>query len=130
MTRSMNDISNPVGDNYVLETGDRGAARLQLLHDVYWPSAEEVCRTSGLAEGWRVADIGCGTGNVTCWFGKQVGTHGQVTAVDVSDAQLAIARQRAENSRSVFSDGIGNATTEITFKRDSSGVCPAIRTSP
>jgi SAM-dependent methyltransferase len=45
----------------------------------------------------RVADIGCGTGTVSCWLAARVGTTGTVVGVDVSAAQLDVARRRAED---------------------------------
>lgn len=94
----------PIGDNYVLASGEAGAARLELLQRVYGPATERVCREVGLAVGWRVADIGCGTGSTSCWFAQQVGSDGSVMALDASAAQLAIARRRASQS------GLANVT--------------------
>jgi SAM-dependent methyltransferase len=93
-----------VGDRYVLATGDAGARRLELLHEVYGPGTERLCLAQGLSEGWRVADIGCGTGQVSCWLGERVGPAGHVAAVDVSADQLAIGQQRAA------AGGLGNVS--------------------
>ena len=41
----------------------------------------------------RIADIGCGTGNVYQWLAGQVGSGGLVIGVDTSTAQLEQARQ-------------------------------------
>jgi ubiquinone/menaquinone biosynthesis C-methylase UbiE len=84
-----------VGDDYVLATGDEGAARLDLLDEVYGQSTREACEARGLSEGMRVADIGCGAGQVSCWFGERVGPAGAVTGLDVSADQLALGRERA-----------------------------------
>jgi ubiquinone/menaquinone biosynthesis C-methylase UbiE len=93
-----------VGDDYVLATGDEGATRLDLLDDVYGPSTRRACEERGLGEGMRVADIGCGTGHVSCWFAERVGPAGAVTGLDVSADQLAIAYERAARR------GLGNAS--------------------
>lgn len=93
-----------VGDDYVLATGDEGVARLHLLDEVYGASSRTACTAAGLAEGWRVADIGCGVGDMSCWFGASVGPAGGVTAMDVSADQLAHARVLAERS------GLGNVS--------------------
>lgn len=90
--------TTPIGDNYVLASGQAGAARLELLQRVYGPATERVCREVGLAAGWRVADIGCGTGPTSCWFAQKVGPDGAVMALDASAAQLTIARSRASES--------------------------------
>ena len=90
------------GDRYILATGAEGAARLALLDQVYGPDAERIMTAIGIPRGGRVADIGCGTGNTTQWFANKVGPEGQITAVDVSADQLAVAQSMAE------ADGLGN----------------------
>jgi SAM-dependent methyltransferase len=85
-----------VGDDYVLATGDEGAARLHLLDEVYGPSSRAACTAAGLGEGWRVADIGCGVGDMSCWFGESVGPAGGVIAMDVSADQLLHGRRLAD----------------------------------
>ena len=84
-----------VGDDYVLATGDEGAARLHLLDEVYGTASREACLAAGLEPGWRVADVGCGVGDMSCWFGERVGPRGGVTAMDVSADQLLKGRERA-----------------------------------
>jgi ubiquinone/menaquinone biosynthesis C-methylase UbiE len=76
---------------YSLATGEAGAARLRLLDAVYGAASRSFLLRVGVVAGMRVADIGCGTGNVCCWLAEQVGQEGQVTGVDVSAAQLIIA---------------------------------------
>jgi tRNA A58 N-methylase Trm61 len=58
---------------YILTTGAQDVERLRLLNLVYGPASHAVLRQAGLAEGLRVAEMGCGTGNVTCWIARQVG---------------------------------------------------------
>ena len=41
----------------------------------------------------QVVDIGCGIGSVTVWIAQHVGPTGQVVGVDMSAAQLEVARQ-------------------------------------
>lgn len=116
----------PVGDNYVLATGDQGAARLELLDKVYGASTRAACRERGLTEGWRVADVGCGTGQVSCWFGERVGPAGSVVALDVSADQLAHGRERAARSGlanvsfvegSVYEPGLPRGEFDLAFCR-------------
>ena len=85
-----------VDDRYIMATGKAGAARLALLDQVYGPDAERIMTAIGIPRGRRVADIGCGTGNTTCWFANQVGPEGRITAVDISADQLAVAQSSAE----------------------------------
>lgn len=84
------------GSRYVLATGEDAEHRLRLVHSVHGPDTERLLRQAGLAPGMRVADLGCGVGMITAWIARQVGPSGRVTAVDVSEAQVARARQRVE----------------------------------
>lgn len=82
--------------NYVLATGETGAYRLKILNAIHEPYTEFLMRRAGLSQGMHVADIGCGTGNVSCWLQEQVGLNGKVFGVDMSAAQLEIARSQAK----------------------------------
>jgi SAM-dependent methyltransferase len=93
-----------VGDGYVLETGDEGSARLRLLDEVYGASSRAACASAGLGAGWRVADVGCGVGDMSCWLGERVGPDGDVIAMDVSADQLLHGRERAGRR------GLGNVS--------------------
>lgn len=96
---------------YVLVTGDAGAARLRLLHEVYGASTEALLTELGLSEGMRAADIGCGTGTVSRWMAQRVGSTGAVVGVDLSQAQLEVARRDAARS----------GLTQLTFSHGDAG---------
>jgi SAM-dependent methyltransferase len=81
---------------YVLVTGEAGAARLQLLHHVYGKSTETLLTELGIGPGMRAVDIGCGIGTVSRWIAGRVGSDGAVVGVDVSSAQLEVARREAQ----------------------------------
>jgi ubiquinone/menaquinone biosynthesis C-methylase UbiE len=81
--------------DYTLVTGDAGAARLALLHEVYGRSTEVLLTELGLAQGMRAVDLGCGTGTVSRWMAERVGGEGAVVGVDVSSAQLEVAGREA-----------------------------------
>jgi trans-aconitate 2-methyltransferase len=49
---------------------------------------------SGLREGQRVLEIGCGIGTLTQLLAEKVGPRGAVTAVDLSPKSIEIAKQR------------------------------------
>lgn len=80
---------------YILATGAQDVERLRLLNQVYGPASHTVLRQAGLTEGMRVAEIGCGTGNGTCWIARQVGPRGAVVGVDKNHQQLEQARRQA-----------------------------------
>ena len=82
-------------DRYVLGTGESGADRLRILHRAYGPGTRRFLGLAGLKPGMRVADIGCGVGQVTIDLAELVGVNGHVVGVDVSRAQLAQAHMLA-----------------------------------
>jgi 2-polyprenyl-3-methyl-5-hydroxy-6-metoxy-1,4-benzoquinol methylase len=63
-------------DRYVLGTGEAGAARLRILHRAYGPGTRRFLGLAGLKPGMRVADIGCGVGQVTVDLAELVGVKG------------------------------------------------------
>ncbi|HVI03292.1 MAG TPA: class I SAM-dependent methyltransferase [Enhygromyxa sp.] len=77
----------------MLRRDDVGARRLRLVNDAYGPASRAVLHASGLREGARVVELGCGTGQMTRWLAEQVGPSGTVSAVDRSADQLEFARQ-------------------------------------
>ncbi|MEI6621585.1 MAG: methyltransferase domain-containing protein [Actinomycetes bacterium] len=84
----MSDL--PETGRYVLATGDLGAARLQLLAELYGPATESLLSTVLTPDAW-VADIGCGIGSVTHWVAHQLTSDGLAVGVDRSQAQIAAA---------------------------------------
>jgi ubiquinone/menaquinone biosynthesis C-methylase UbiE len=94
---------------YTLATGDSGAYRLLILNTIHQPYTEFLLKRVGLSQGMRVADIGCGTGNVSFLMASQVGTNGSVCSVDLSAAQLDIARSQAK----------ANDCNNVTFSQGS-----------
>jgi methylase of polypeptide subunit release factors len=85
-------VEDVMTSDYLLPTGDKGAARLALVDKVYGPDCHRILAASSVSAGMRVADLGCGTGSTTVWFAAQVGSEGEVCAVDFSPDQLAVAR--------------------------------------
>ena len=79
---------------YVLATGTAAAHRLNILHDLYESGTCHVLLDAGLRRGLRVADLGCGTGNVTTLISDFVGPEGYVVGMDASSEQIAEARSR------------------------------------
>ncbi len=79
---------------YILATGAGDPAdRLRLVDEVYGASTRQMLLEAGLKPGMRVLDVACGVGTVSCWMAGQVGPTGKVVAVDISSAQLDVARE-------------------------------------
>ena len=89
-------------DVYAFETGDCGAARLEMQDEIYGASTRQMMLDSGLRAGMRVLDLACGTGVVTHWIAKQLGPTGTVVGADINRKQLEYARAQwtqSEGSR-------------------------------
>ncbi len=89
-------------DVYTLNVGEADKKRLQILNKIYNPSTQQFLLDSGLKKNMRVLEIGCGTGEMSCWVAKQIGPNGQMVAVDQSEQQIEITKQLA------LSQGISN----------------------
>ena len=75
-----NAITRP--GKYALATGADAVGRLNVLHRIYSDAGREALFDAGLTEGMRVADFGCGVGEITRTLASLVGSSGRVTAID------------------------------------------------
>ena len=48
--------------SYIIQSGDKGAVRLELLAKIMWPFTRPLLLRSGLVEGMKCLDLGCGNG--------------------------------------------------------------------
>jgi ubiquinone/menaquinone biosynthesis C-methylase UbiE len=87
----------PSSDSYILQVGQQGSDRLKLLDEIYGPFTQNFIKRAGLQPGMEVIDIGCGTGNTSCWLAKEVGSGGRVLGVDISEEQINSARETAKH---------------------------------
>jgi ubiquinone/menaquinone biosynthesis C-methylase UbiE len=74
---------------------DRERRRLALQASILNPLTEQLLRRAGISSGMHVLDLGCGIGEVSLMAARLVGRHGAVTAIDIDQAALAIAADRA-----------------------------------
>ncbi|MCX6899628.1 MAG: methyltransferase domain-containing protein [Verrucomicrobia bacterium] len=84
---------------YILGTDSAAAQRLRVLDEVYHQTTVTLLERAGLREGWRCADIGCGTGLVALTMAKHVGPAGRVIGVDEAGTFVDVARQSAANRK-------------------------------
>src|SRR5437667_5720221 len=84
---------------YVLATGEEGAYRLRIVHEVHGRDTEAFLRRAGIRRGMKVADIGCGVGMVSAWIAEQIALEGSLIGVDISADQIEQARLHAESRR-------------------------------
>jgi ubiquinone/menaquinone biosynthesis C-methylase UbiE len=59
------------------------------------PATEHFLDDAGVSSGMRVLDIGCGMGDVSMLLARRVGPQGLVVSIDLDQASIATARERA-----------------------------------
>src|ERR1700752_4393831 len=86
-------------NSYVVQVGEAGKTRLDLLNNVFGPYSERFLNLAGLKNGMHVLDVGCGTGNMSCKIAELIGTTGSVVGIDNSAEQLLIAQEQAKKNK-------------------------------
>src|SRR5215470_6721739 len=86
---------SPPRAHYVMGHDDRERQRLALQASILNPFTEQLLRRAGISTGMHVLDLGCGIGEVSLMAARLVGRHGTVTAIDIDQAALATAADRA-----------------------------------
>ena len=84
-------------DHYPLATGEADRLRLEILNEMYNPTAQQFLLDNGLKEGMTVLEIGCGVGIQTCWLAQAVGPTGKVVALDINEDQVELSKQHAKS---------------------------------
>src|SRR5262245_26792228 len=75
--------------------GVREQQRLETQSDLYGELAAWTLDALGLQPGWRVLELGCGTGSLLTSAARLVGPTGRVVGIDRNPRLLAAARARA-----------------------------------
>ena len=65
------------------------------LASLSWPLALRMAAVAEVGPGQRVLDVGCGIGDPTLQVAVLTGPHGRVVGIDLAEAMLATARERA-----------------------------------
>lgn len=82
-------------EHYVIQGGQAGKRRLDLLASIMEPSTKALLSRLGIASGMQALDLGCGGGHVSLALARLVGAQGSVTAIDLDGTKLALAREEA-----------------------------------
>jgi 2-polyprenyl-3-methyl-5-hydroxy-6-metoxy-1,4-benzoquinol methylase len=96
MSSNLKGISTMTQNKYVIEGGQKGKERLQLLSHVLQPTTAQLFDRVKLGAGMRVLDVGCGGGDVTLDMARRVGEHGHVTGLDFDATILELACRDAK----------------------------------
>lgn len=81
--------------DYLLGHDKAEQRRLQAQHRLYSPFTRQLFVEAGIKPGMRVLDVGSGTGDVALLAAELVGRTGHVTGLELSEAMLQTARNRA-----------------------------------
>ena len=115
-----------VSEKYALTTGEDAEYRLKIVNSVHGADSEAFLKLAGLAEGMRVADIGCGVGVMSLWIAEQVGESGHVAGVDISVEQVVSAEKAAVsrgvhnlefNANSCYDTGLVTNSFDLVYSR-------------
>lgn len=79
--------------SYILDVGQLAQKRLAIQQALLVKTSQALLVHAGLQMGMSVLDVGCGTGEMSTWLAEKVGMQGKVDAIDISDAQIAMAKQ-------------------------------------
>lgn len=85
--------------SYIIQGGQSGSDRLDVLANATWPTSESFLEESGLRPGMKLLDVGCGNGEISRRIAKRIGMHGSVFGIDVDAKKIDIAKRKttAEN---------------------------------
>lgn len=108
--------------SYALSTGTKGEQALAIQQKFMAENSYEQLRIAKLEPGMTVYDIGCGSGEMTIYLAQSVGETGCVYAVDASQEQLQLTKERIEslklnNVRYILAD-IQTPSSWISEKAD------------
>lgn len=79
--------------SYIADVGVKEAERLALMHEIFSPGTENFLKKL-LRPRMKVLVVGCGSGEDTALIARMVGSEGQVMAIDISEAQVAVTQNK------------------------------------
>lgn len=83
-------------EKYIVDIGEQGSEGLDRLDYCYNPTTKEFLLNVGVSQAKSVLDIGCGSGEMTCWIAKQLDPEVRVVAIENDINQLNAAKRNAE----------------------------------
>lgn len=94
-------------NNYIIEGGEEGKKRLDVLGSVLNPYTRQLLESIGSLAGKNILDLGCGSGTVSLMLAPLSAPGGTVTGVDFDPEIIELARQDAVDGQ------LSNAVFEV-----------------
>ena len=99
-------MTRPIkSEHYDLAIPEEGLS-YDILDMAFNRSTQHFIEVSDVRAGMKVLEVGCGSGVMTHYLAQKVGQHGEVIAIDNSEAQLACAKRYCDS----------HGASNITFK--------------
>jgi ubiquinone/menaquinone biosynthesis C-methylase UbiE len=77
-------MSDDNTQKYIFEAGfATEKERLESMTEFFEPGTQRLIIALGIAPGWRVLEVGGGSGNTANWLCRAVGAQGKVVATDL-----------------------------------------------
>jgi len=84
-------------NSYILHVDDFGRERLKLQHQVYEEASTNFIKKMNFRPDMKVLEIGCGSGDMSLWFAKNLNNASQLTIIDLNEGQLNYTAQRLQD---------------------------------
>ncbi|MGI4850699.1 MAG: methyltransferase domain-containing protein [Janthinobacterium lividum] len=92
-TNILNACDEDPKNSYILKTGRGAEQALEEQHKIFEQDSYEHLKRAGLSSGHTVWDIGCGSGVMTEYLAKTVGSTGHVYAFDINLTRVMFKRR-------------------------------------
>ncbi len=84
-----------------------------LAYEVLEPYSQSFLTQSGLSEGMRVLEVGCGAGSMTPWLSQKIGYSGRLVALDIDPQEIECARRKVMESGLDNTDFIATSVENV-----------------
>jgi SAM-dependent methyltransferase len=95
--------------------------RLRALEDMYDAGTTRHLAGTGVGEGWRCLEVGCGAGGIALWLADRVGSTGRVVATDLDPRFLAGTEHGRDNlevwQHDICADPLDDASFDLVHAR-------------